>query len=45
VVLSVVLPLIDLNLGQTGDQKLQFLLVEDGNEVRRNDFMEACRLC
>lgn len=43
VVLGVVLPFIHVDLGQTGDQKLELLLVEDGNQIRWNDFMEACR--
>lgn len=41
-VLSVVLPLIGIDFRQTRDQKLQLLLVEDGNQFWGNDFMETC---
>jgi hypothetical protein len=41
VVLCVALPIIHVNFRQTGDQQLQFLLVEDGNEFSGNDIMEA----
>lgn len=41
VVFCVALPIIHVNFRQTGDQQLQFLLVEDGNEFSGNDIMEA----
>lgn len=40
-VLRTVLPVIYIDFGQAGDQQLQFLLTEDGNELRRDDVVET----
>jgi hypothetical protein len=42
VVFGVVLPVIDVDVGETGDEKFEFLLVEDLNEFGRDDLVEAC---
>jgi len=42
VVLGVGLPVIYIDLWETGDEKLELLLIKDGDELSRNDFMEAC---
>lgn len=41
VILSVDLPVVHINLRQSGNQQLKFLFSEDGNEVRWDNFMEA----
>jgi hypothetical protein len=41
VVLGVALPVIHVNVWQARDEKFKLLLVEDGNEVRGDDVMEA----
>lgn len=43
VVLGVVFPFIHVDFRQTGNQQLQFLFVEDGDQIRGNDFMETCQ--
>lgn len=43
VVLCVALPVVDVDVRQTGDQELQLLLVEDRDQLCRNDFVETCR--
>lgn len=40
-VLGIVLPVVDVDLRQTRDQQLQFLLVEDGDEIGWNYVMET----
>ena len=44
VILGVALPVIDINIGQTGDQQLQLLLIENGDKLGRDDIMEACEV-
>ena len=41
-VFRVALPVVHVNVRQARDEQLQLLFVEDGNEVGRNDFVEAC---
>lgn len=41
VVLGVALPVIHVDIGQTRDEKLELLLVEDGDEVLGDDVVEA----
>lgn len=40
-VLGVGLPVVHINLGQTGNQQFELLLSEDGNKIWWDDFMEA----
>ena len=40
-VFGVVLPVIDVDVRQARDEELKFLLVEDGDEFRSDDVMEA----
>lgn len=40
-VLRVALPVIYVNVGETRDEQLQLLFVEDGDELRRNNLMET----
>jgi hypothetical protein len=42
VVLSVVLPVVNVDVWQTRNQKLKLLLIEDRDELSRDDVMEAC---
>jgi hypothetical protein len=41
VIFGVALPVIHVDLRQAGDQKLQFLFIEDCNELGRNDIVET----
>jgi hypothetical protein len=41
VIIGIILPLIDVDLRKTRDQKFQLLFVEDGDQVWRNDLVEA----
>jgi hypothetical protein len=41
VILSAVFPIVHVNFGKTRNQQLQFLFVEDGDKLRRNDIMET----
>lgn len=41
VILSVGFPVVHIDLGQTGNQQLKFLLGENGNQLRWDNFMEA----
>jgi hypothetical protein len=41
VVLGGVLPVVDVDVWETGDEKLEFLLVEDGDELRGDDVVET----
>lgn len=43
-VLGVPLPIVDVDFGKTRDEKLQFLLVEDGDQFGWNDIMETCKI-
>lgn len=43
VVLSVHLPVVHLDLGQTGNEQLQLLFIEDGDQIGSDDLMESCR--
>jgi hypothetical protein len=40
-ILGIVLPIVNVDLGKAGYQQLQFLFVENGDEVRGDDIMEA----
>ena len=40
-ILGVVLPVVDIDVREARDEKLEFLFVEDGDELGRNDIMEA----
>lgn len=40
-VLGVALPVIHVNLRQTGDEEFQFLFVEDCDELSGNDIVET----
>lgn len=42
VVLGVRLPVVDVNIRQTGNEKFKLLFVEDGDELFGDDLMEAC---
>lgn len=42
VVFGVVLPVVDVDLGETGDEQFELLLVEDRDEFSRDDIVEAC---
>lgn len=41
VVFGIVLPVIHVNFGQAGDQQLQLLLIEDRNELGRDNIVET----
>lgn len=41
VVLGIALPIIHVDFWQSGDQKLKFLLVENGDELRGDNVMET----
>ena len=41
VILRVALPVIDVDVRQTRDKQLKFLLVENGDQFRRDNVMEA----
>jgi len=41
VVLGVVLPVIHIDVRQTGNEKFELLFAEDGDELRRDDIVEA----
>ena len=41
-VFGVVAPVLDVDVRKTGDEELELLLVEDGDEVCWDDVMEAC---
>ena len=41
VILGIALPVINIDVGETRDQKLKLLFVEDCNELLRNYVMEA----
>lgn len=43
-VFGIALPVVDVDLWETGDEELQFLLIEDSDELGGNDLVEACRL-
>ena len=43
VVLGGVLPVVDINVRQTRDEQLEFLLVEDRDELRRDNVVEAAQ--
>ena len=36
-----ILPVIDINVGQTRDEQLKFLLVEDRDQFRRDNIVKA----
>lgn len=40
-ILGVGFPVVNVNLRKTGDEKFKLLFVENGNQLRRYDFMEA----
>lgn len=40
-VVGVVLPVVDIDFGQAGDEEFELLLVEDGDELSGDDVMEA----
>jgi hypothetical protein len=40
-ILGIRFPVVHLNLRETGDKKFKLLFVEDGNQLRRNDLVEA----
>jgi hypothetical protein len=42
VVFGVVLPVINVDVGETGDEKFEFLFVEDLNKFGGDDLVEAC---
>lgn len=42
VILCVALPVIDINIGEARNQKLQLLFVEYGYQFGRDNVMEAC---
>ena len=41
VIFGMIFPVINVDVGKAGDEKLELLLVEDRNEFRRNNVMEA----
>ena len=41
VVLSVVLPVVNVNIRQPGNEKLKLLFIEDGDEFCRNNVVET----
>ena len=41
VVFSVVLPIVDVDVGQARNEEFKLLLVKNGNELRGNDVVEA----
>lgn len=41
-VLGIILPVINIDVGKAGYEQFQFLFVEDGDQFRRNDVMETC---
>ena len=40
-VFSVVLPIVDVDVGQARNEEFKLLLVKNGNELRGNDVVEA----
>ena len=42
VVFGVVFPVVDVDVGEAGDEELEFLFVEDGDQPGWNDVVEAC---
>lgn len=40
-ILGVVLPIVHVNVWQTGDEEFELLFVEDGDELGRNDVVET----
>lgn len=41
-ILSIALPVIDVNFGQARNEQFQFLLIEDGDQLGGDDIMETC---
>jgi hypothetical protein len=40
-ILGVSLPVVDINLGQAGNEEFEFLLVEDCDQFGRDDIVES----
>jgi hypothetical protein len=40
-VVGVLLPVVDINIGDTANQKLEFTLVENIDQISRDQFVEA----
>lgn len=40
-ILGIVLPVVNVDVGKTGDEQFQFLFVEDGDQLRRHNIVEA----